>query len=264
MNFRVELDMFRGPLDLLLYLVRKHEVDITEIPVAKITLQYLEHLTILERMDVNAVGDFIDMASHLIEIKSRMVLPRVEEEDESIEDPREELVSRLLEYKQFKDAASILDDCSRQWQQSAPRLANDLPARRIDPADQPIHEVELWDLVSSFGRVMRAHEMTQPSNIIYDETPIHVYMQRIHQHLIAHGKLAISETYEAGMHKSALIGTFLAVLELVRHHSVEAEQNDSNGEIWVRPGPNFHQDIDVTLLETDGYDQPPADQSPSV
>ena len=108
MDFRVDLSIFRGPLDLLLYLVRKHEVDICDIPIAEVTDQYLEYLAVLEKLDVNAVGDFLALASTLIEIKSQQVLPRNDEVDETIEDPRHELVQRLLEYKQFRDAATTL------------------------------------------------------------------------------------------------------------------------------------------------------------
>ena len=121
MNFRVQLDVFRGPLDLLLYLVRKHEVDILDIPIAMITDQYLEHLAVLEQLDVNEVGDFLEMASMLIEIKSRIVLPRADEEDSELDDPRQELVRRLLEYKKYKDAAGLLEERGRQWQQRVSR-----------------------------------------------------------------------------------------------------------------------------------------------
>src|SRR3974390_512426 len=107
MDFRVELDIFRGPLDLLLYLVRKHEVEIVDIPIAKITDQYLEYLAVLEQLDVNAVGDFLAMASMLIEIKSQQLLPRGDEVEDAVEDPRQQLVERLLEYKKYRDAASI-------------------------------------------------------------------------------------------------------------------------------------------------------------
>src|SRR3972149_8203451 len=99
MDFRVDLNVFRGPLDLLLYLVRKHEVEIVDIPIATITDQFLEHLAVIERLDVNGVGDFLAMASTLIEIKSQQVLPRSDEVDEALEDPRNELVRQLLDYK---------------------------------------------------------------------------------------------------------------------------------------------------------------------
>jgi segregation and condensation protein A len=249
MNFRVDLDTFRGPLDLLLYLVRKHELEIVEIPIAEITRQFLDYLSVLEQLDVNGVGDFLEMASTLIEIKSRMVLPRGGEEEDDLDDPRQELVRRLLEYKKFKDAASILEERSRAWQERFGRMANDVPGRDRNLAEQPIHELELWDLVSAFGRVIRDNQSTAASNIVYDETPIHVYMARIHERLRARGRLTFSELFQAARHKSTLIGIFLAVLELVRHHGVRAEQNELFGEIWILPGPETSQPLDVSGVD---------------
>ena len=228
MDFRIDLDVFRGPLDLLLYLVRKHEVEIVEIPIAVIAEQYLQYLAVLTELDVNAVGDFLELASTLIEIKSRQVLPRGGEEEPPLDDQRQDLVRRLLEYKQFKDAASMLDERGRAWRERFARLASGPPPRR-DLADEPIEEIEMWDLVSAFGRIMRDFHVSPPSNIVYDETPIHVYMTRIRERL-ATGGVAFSDLFEPGMHKSALIGMFLAVLELVRHHGVRAEQASLHGE----------------------------------
>jgi segregation and condensation protein A len=188
MDFRVDLDVFRGPLDLLLYLVRKHELEIVDIPIATITDQYLQYLTVIEQLDVNAVGDFLAMASTLVEIKSQEVLPRSDEVDDDLEDPRKELVRRLLEYKKYRDAASVLEERSRAWQRRYPRLASDLPPRQRNLAEEPIHEVELWDLVSAFGRIIRDTELAKPSNIIYDDTPIHVYMAQIYERLRRRGQ----------------------------------------------------------------------------
>ncbi len=125
MNFRVDLEIFRGPLDLLLYLVRKHEVEIVDLPLALITDQFLSYLAVIEQLDVDMVGDFVDMASTLIELKSRLVLPRTDEVVEELEDPRHELVQRLLEYKRYKDAASMLEERGREWQHRFARLADD-------------------------------------------------------------------------------------------------------------------------------------------
>jgi segregation and condensation protein A len=236
MNFRVELAEFRGPLDLLLFLVRKHEVEITDIPVAPITEQFLQYLEVLEQLDVDSVGDFVEMASTLIEIKSRSVLPRVEEIEEPLEDPRKDLVQRLLEYKQFKDAASILEERGRQWQQQFPRLASDAPPRERNLADEPIHEVELWDLVSAFGRILREQATNSPSNIVYDDTPIEVYMQRIHTQLIEHKRLAISDLFRPYQHRSQMVGVFLATLELVRNYGLHLEQRELFDEIFILPG----------------------------
>ncbi|MDX1946190.1 MAG: segregation/condensation protein A [Pirellulaceae bacterium] len=252
MDFRVELDSFRGPLDLLLYLVRKHEVDITDLPIALITEQYLAYLEVLRELDVNAVGDFLEVASTLIEIKSQLVLPRGGEETEAWDDPRDELVARLLEYKQYKDAASMLDERSRDWQQHYARQASDLPPRRSDPAGQPIQEVELWDLVSALGRILRDSQSSKPATIVYDDTPIQVYMQRIHRKLVDQRRASLTEMFEPGMHKSAIVGVFLAVLELCRHHSVRAEQNDLHGEIWVVPDELF--DPGKEIVAVDNYE----------
>jgi len=252
MDFRVDLDIFRGPLDLLLYLVRKHEVEIVDIPIATITDQFLEYLAVIERLDVNGVGDFVAMASTLIEIKSYQVLPRSDEVDEELEDPRKELVRQLLEYKKYRDAASILEERSRWWQRRYPRQASDLPPRERNLAEQPIHEVELWDLVSAFGRIIRDTESARPSNIVYDETPIHVYMARIYDRLRERGQLAFSDLFQGGMHKSTLIGIFLAVLELVRHDRVRLEQNDLFGEIWLLPRHDAQEPLD--LSDVDDYD----------
>jgi segregation and condensation protein A len=249
MDFRVDLNVFRGPLDLLLYLVRKHEVEIVDIPIAAITDQYLEYLSVLEQLDVDAVGDFLAMAALLIEIKSQQVLPRSDEVQEEIDDPRQELVRRLLEYKKYRDAASMLDERSRQWQQHYPRQASDLPGRQRNLAEEPIQEVELWDLVSAFGRIVRDTAATKPSNIVYDDTPIHVYMARIHARLLERGRLCFGDLFEPGMHRSTMVGIFLAVLELVRHHRIRVEQNALFGEIWILPETNCREPLDLSKVD---------------
>lgn len=253
MSFHVDLSAFRGPLDLLLYLVRKHELDVTEISIATIAQQFVEHLDVLQELDANAVGDFLDVASTLIEMKSKLLLPRAELEEEILEDPREGLVERLLEYKRYRDAASILDEQCRDWQQRFPRVADDSPDRSDEPANQPIEEVELWDLVSAMGRIMRSHQVVQSANIVYDDTPIHVYMQRIHQQLVTTRRVLFSQMFQPGMHKSAMIGIFLAVLELVRHHGVRTEQDELQSDIAILPGDCFRDTIDPTTV--DDYDR---------
>ena len=252
MDFRVELTAFRGPLDLLLYLVRKHEVDVAEISIADLTDQFVQHLDVLEQLDVDDVGDFIEMASTLLEMKSRLVLPSGDEETEELEEAKDDLVQRLLEYKKYKDAASRLEEQSRDWQQRYPRLHNDLPTRKLDLGTQPIHELELWDLVSALGRIMRDKQVTKPSSIVYDETPINVYMQQIHKKLVDDKRASLSEMLEGGMHKSAMIGVFLAVLELARHHSVRTQQDQLHGEIWLVPDTDFSPDADFSKADSYG------------
>jgi segregation and condensation protein A len=180
------------------------------------------------------------------------VLPRSDEVEDELEDPRNELVRRLLEYKKYRDAASILEERSRWWQQRYGRLASDLPPRERNLADQPIREVELWDLVSAFGRIIRDTESAKPSSIVYDDTPIHVYMARIYDRLQQRGQLAFSQLFERHMHKSTLVGIFLAVLELVRHTQVRVEQNELFGEIWLLPRGEIDRPLD--LSDVDNYD----------
>lgn len=236
MRFRVELDLFAGPMDLLWFLVRKQELDIMDIPIARVTEQYLELIAVLEQIDVNAVGDFLELATRLMEIKSRMILPRHEEdekEEAEVEDPRQDIVQRLLEYKKYKDAASLLAERGQLWQRRFARRANDLPTGGVDPSEQPIHEVEMWDLVSAFARVVRDNAVVKPSAIRYDDTPIEVYMDRIRERLASETTLAFTSLFHADMIRSQMIGIFLAVLELIRHHNIQAEQQDLFSEIWI-------------------------------
>ncbi len=258
-DFRIELDIFRGPLDLLLYLVRKEEVEITEIPIAKITEQFLQYLEVLKELDLDGVGEFLVMASTLVEIKSQHVLPRCDEVEEGIEDPREELVQRLLEYKKYRDAASLLEEQSRQWQLQCPRLSPDISPRVRDIAEEPIHEVELWDLVSSFARILRERDLTKPSNIVYDETPIRVYMMKIRSQLEKRERLAFSELFPGAVHRSTLVGTFLAVLELVRHQQVLVDQKSLFDEIWILLRPDCSAPLDLSRV--DNYDHAHAERS---
>jgi len=248
MDFRVQLEQFTGPLDLLLYLVRRQEIDVRDIPIALVAAEFLERLD-AGLPDVNAVGDFLELASTLVEMKSQLVLPHGGEESETWDDPREELVQRLLEYKKYKDAASLLEERSRDWQQRYGRLAPDLDVREVDPAEQPIHEVELWDLVSALGRILRDSQAVRPQAIVYDETPIQTYMRRIHGELARRERIAFSEMFQPGMHKSAIVGIFLAVLELVRHHHVRAEQDDLHSEIWLVTGEGFDPASEIAATE---------------
>jgi segregation and condensation protein A len=162
----------------------------------------------------------------------------------------------LLEYKRFRDAASILEEQSRVWQQHYSRLASDVPAHERDLADEPIQEVELWDLVSAFGRIIRETEAARPSSIVYDDTPIHVHMSRIHARLLKEGRLCFRDLFDPTMHKSKLVGIFLAVLELVRHHNIRVEQNALFGEIWVYPSLENAGPLD--LSDVDEYENRPA------
>ena len=239
--FQVHLDAYHGPLDLLLYLVKKDEVAIAELPLAELTGQYLEHVAVLERLDPDAVGDFLDVASLLLEIKSHSVLPSAEQAadgdplDEPIESPSD-LVERLLQFKEYRDMADQLEALRLDWSRRHRRLAS-TPASK--PTERPVEGVELWDLVSAFGRVMRDRLEPEPEAIIEDETPVHVYMERIDTQIrSADGPVAFDDLFpEDAVHKSTLVAMFLALLELVRYRHALAFQPERYGPITVEPGP---------------------------
>ncbi len=254
MDFRVELEIYRGPIELLLYLIRRQEIDLKNVAIARIIQQYFGYLQGLQKLDVDSVGDFIEIASRLIEMKALEALPIAEAppDEEIVDDPREGLVERLLEYKKYRDVASLLEERSRRWQQTYPRLADDIPSNQVAPSEQPIREVELWDLVSALGRVLRTAESNPGANIVYDDVPIQSHMKMIHQRIVADGRVGLMELLRSGMSKASVIGMFLAVLELVRHHCVEADQVDPNGEIWVLAGDSFSSVLE--LSQVDNYD----------
>jgi segregation and condensation protein A len=233
MDYQVELDIFRGPMDLLLYLVKRNEVDIFDIPIAKITEQFLHHLEVLKLIDVERVGDFLVLASTLMEIKSRMLLPRSDDQVVEEEDPRLELVRQLIEYKKFKDAAAVLEERAEYQATRMPRQGVDRQLAIPDPSQQPIQQVELWDLVSAFGRLMRETLALAPKQIILDETPVQTYMERIVERLTLEGSLTFVQLFDPPHTRGRLIGMFLALLELIKARRITAEQSEPLGEIRV-------------------------------
>ncbi len=231
MPYAVALDAFHGPLDLLLFLVRRNEVDILDIPIATIADQFHGYLLAMQILDVELAGDYVLMTSTLMEIKSRMLLPAGEEivVGDRV-DPRRELVKQLLEYRKFKDAAADLE--ARAGRQGTRLSRQDVP-EPATPTGPVVKLVELWDLVSAFARLMRETHSLQPTTIAVDDTPQHVYEGQIRERVMAEGRVAFREVFTPPYHKARLIGIFLAILELIRHHGVGLEQPDPNGEIWL-------------------------------
>jgi segregation and condensation protein A len=222
-------------MDLLLYLVKRNEVDIVDIPIALILEQFQDYLRAMELLDVERAGDFLVMAATLMEIKSRLLLPRSEGPAEEPDDPRRELVRQLLEYKKFKDAAALLE--SQAERQSTRLTRQPVPAEApAAPGQQPLRPVELWDLVSAFGRLMRETLALQPQQIVMDQTPIHVYAERILERLAGQARLPFSAVFTPPHQRARLVGLFLAVLELCKTRQVRAEQPDPFGEIWLAAG----------------------------
>jgi segregation and condensation protein A len=233
MDYKVDLPTFRGPLDLLLFLVKHNEVDLYDIPIASITEQFLAYLNLLQVIDVEAAGEFLVMAATLMEIKSRMLLPRTEGEATAEDDPRLELVKQLIEYKKFKDAAALLEEQADRQLTRLPRTPMEMPAQP-DLALQPLRKVELWDLVSAFGRLMRETTALQPSYVSIDETPIQLHMDRIVDLLKQHERMALSAMFTPPHTRGRLLGLFLATLELIKGNIIWVEQPVVFGELWLR------------------------------
>lgn len=239
-DYRVELDRFSGPLDLLLFLVRRNELDLIDLPIAEITAQFQRYLTALQFLDLDQAGDFVVMASTLLEIKSRLALPNPADEIEELpveatDDPRGGLIQQLLEYKRFKEAANALEERAAEWRERYPRLSDERPDAVRDPSADRIKGVELWDLVSALSRVLERRVIEEESKIRYDDTPISSYVEQIGAKVREVGRVAFTALFDNASQRSRVIGIFLAILELLRHHGFRADQADAFGEIWILP-----------------------------
>jgi segregation and condensation protein A len=234
-EFKVSLDVFTGPLDLLLYLVKKHEVNVMEVPIAVIAKEFCDHLAVLEELSIEQVGEFVELASVLLEIKARALVPRPEEQEEAVEPIREDLVQRLLEYKQYRDAAALLEDRARQWELRFPRIHSEGPAPRSGPAEVTIGDAHVWDLVGALGRVLSKREKRRPRQIVHDDTPIETHIDRIERLVAEQGRVAFSMLFDNDMPRSRVVGIFLATLELVRRGRLATCQEDLFDEIWLLP-----------------------------
>jgi segregation and condensation protein A len=231
MLYQVALDSFHGPLDLLLYLVKRNELDVRDIPVARVAEQFLDHLHAIQVIDVEWAGDFLVMAATLMEIKSRLLLPQTEATaGEEQADPRRELVRQLIEYRKTKDAAGHLDRLVEERQFHIPRVPPDDDEGATSPR---LRRVELWDLVSAFGRLVRETQALQPQHIVADDTPQSTYQDLIREKVRGGRRVPFRDLFDPPYYKARLIGLFLAVLELIKMHEIELEQAEPFAEIWV-------------------------------
>ena len=243
-DYRVRLDAYAGPLDLLLYLVKRHEIDLHDIPVATLTEQYLRHLEVIKSIDVDSAGEFLVMAATLVEIKSRMIIPQAQREGdgdnddptqdiEETADPRYELVQQLLAYKAFKDAAYALEDRAQQWEHRFPvrAKAGQRPPEDEKPQEVTIdlEDVNVFDLCEAFGRILETVGHVGDHAVTYDDTPISMHAEDIHDRLRTDAPkagLTLQEIFEGRSNRSEMIGLFLATLELVRQKLVTVVQDE--------------------------------------
>lgn len=243
MAYSIKLDSFEGPLDLLLHLIDKAEVDIYDIPVAEITEQYLATIDTMHQMQLDVASEFVVMAATLLSIKSRMLLPKKEEQvfqpylDMDVEevDPREELVQRLLEYKRYKLLAEQLREMESGRSQVFTRPAENLTPY-IREEENTVKDVTLYDLISALEKmVKKAKEKEQPlTKVSRDEVSIKDRMQEIRQFVrVGGGMVRFSQLFSKEVTRTQIVTTFLALLELMKAKEIQCIQNQLFTDIMI-------------------------------
>lgn len=233
-DYKVKLEVFEGPLDLLLYLIKQDEIDIYDISLERITSQYLEYLQAFKELNIELAGEFIVMAANLIYLKSRSLLPRDEqppEEDAGEEDPRWELIRQLIEYKKFKEAAAELNLRALEQERIFVREAGFVPA-----VQEPLKmgEVGIFQLISAFQTVMKRIEARQDVQEIFSERfSVSEKIDSILQRVASGTRLRFSDLFGAAASRVEVVVTFLALLELIRLKQVRASQKNVFEEIEI-------------------------------
>jgi len=228
-GYTVKVDIFEGPLDLLLHLIKQNQLDIYDIPIALITEQYLEYIRIMKVLDLTIAGEFLVMAATLMYIKSRMLLPTpIEEEEEEGEDPRTELVERLVEYKRFKEAALHLS------QQAL--LGRDVFIRPVQEIEAEAGEIEadLFHLIDALRELLKHQKVEDFHEVTLERITLREKIRELYERLQGIGEaVPFSELFAPLSSRVELIITFLALLELIRSGMVRAYQRDAFGPLWV-------------------------------
>jgi segregation and condensation protein A len=232
-EYPVRLRNFEGPLDLLLHLIKKHEVNVYDIPIALITAQYLEYLNLMQELDLEVAGEFLVMAATLIHIKSRLLLPRpAPEQEDTEEDPRDALVRRLIEHQKFKAAAEMLHERetvrSAQWTRPDAALAD---VAGVEP--EPELEVDLFSLMTAFRAVLERAKQRPQVPLPGEEISIETRIDQLLARLSEHEACGFEDLFNDVATLADLIVTFLALLEMIRLKSVRVYQTAAFGEIRI-------------------------------
>jgi len=232
-EYKVKLEVFEGPLDLLLYLIKKDELEVHNIPIETITTQYMQYMDLMKMLDLNIAGEFIVMAATLMMIKSRMLLPvedRPELEAEE-EDPRWDLVRQLVEYKKFKDAALHLEELETRREDIFGRDgANAVLGKEPEVA---LHDVGLFDLISAFNEALKNVKSEELREIFSERFTVAEKIEALADRLKKDGKFSVSKMFEGMRSRQEIACTFLALLELIRLCQARAVQEETYGEIWI-------------------------------
>lgn len=240
MDYQVKLDVFQGPLDLLLHLIEKDEIDIYNIPIATITEKYLEYLSTIQQLNLEVAGEFLVMAATLMQIKAKMLLPELNQpglsdaEADSDEDPRWELVCKLIEYKRIKEAALSLQGIEREQLKIYFRTAGEFPDQTYAVQDDSLKSLTVWDLMDAFRVVLESLEVKLlKSAIPKPQISIKQRMQEIEALVLREKQVSFKQVFANVDTKIGLITCFLAVLELIRLHKILAYQPVLFGDIYL-------------------------------
>ncbi len=239
-EYKVQFEVFEGPLDLLLYLIKKEEVDIYEVNLTQLASRFIEHIDTMRLLDLDIAGEFLVMAATLMYIKSRELLPKdlqveTEGEDDG-EDPRWELIRQLVEYKKFKDAAAKLQELEHRQEGIFPRLPPKLEFER----DQTINKAEasIFDLVSAVSNILkRFSEKEDLRDIFEDKWSVSEKIELLRRRIAASPRLKFSELFADATSRTEVVVTFLAMLELIRMKVLVALQSEDFGDIELGRGP---------------------------
>ena len=234
MSYKIKLELFEGPLDLLLYLVKKDHLNIYDIPIARVTQQYLQYINLMQLLDLNIAGEFLVMAATLMQIKSKMLLPAEEgkEEPKDQEDPREELVKRLLEYEKFKEIAENL-----RQKETDQREVYKRPKVEIDTKDEKgkdvYFEASIFDLINAFSKALKDVPKEVFYEVVKDQFTVEQATHEILHLLLVRSQVKLSELFAKAKNKMDIIVTFLAVLELIRVKEIIARQSQLFEDIEI-------------------------------
>ena len=232
-EYKVRLEVFEGPLDLLLYLIKKEELDIHNIPIERVTSQYIQYLDLMKMLDLNIAGEFLVMAATLMMIKSRMLLPVEErpELEEEEEDPRWDLVRQLVEYKKFKDAALHLEALEARREDIFGRDGAEAVLGR--DSELALHDVGLFDLISAFSEALKKVKTEELREIFAERFTVAEKIEVLGDRLRREKRFSISEMFAGMRSRHEIACTFLALLELIRLNQARAVQVETYGEIFI-------------------------------
>ena len=238
-EYKVKFEIFEGPLDLLLYLIKKEEVDIYEVNLTQLATQFIEYIDVMRMLDLEIAGEFLVMASTLMYIKSRELLPleqqvQTEGEDDG-EDPRWELIRQLVEYKKFKDAAAQLQTLETRQEGVFPRQPGRVEFASEAPAKP---EVSLFDLLNAVNSILkRVGQRDDLRDVFEDKWTVSEKIEQMMKAIAGRPRLKFSELFERAMSRTEVVVTFLALLELIRLKQILASQSEAFGEIEIYRAP---------------------------